>query len=119
MSIGKRIKEARKDASLSQAELSQMVGIRQPTLSDLENDMSKGTTKLASIARVLKVNPYWLETGKGAKGLSSQAEIQNDTHAEHPKLSEQAISVARAFDALKSDAQRQAVLMQLKAFTES
>jgi phage repressor protein C with HTH and peptisase S24 domain len=86
------------------------VGIRQPTLSDLENDMSKGTTKLASIAKALNVRPYWLETGKGP--MSAEA-LEDPLD---PTVSADAMRVAKAFDLLQSDAQREAVLTQLRAF---
>ncbi|WP_332848689.1 helix-turn-helix domain-containing protein [Massilia sp. S19_KUP03_FR1] len=69
MSIGQRIKESRRAQRLSQSELAQKVGLTQATLSDLENDKSKGTARIASIATALKVRPLWLETGRGAPTL--------------------------------------------------
>lgn len=110
MSIGQRIKAARKAAGISQADLAQRVGIKQPTLSDLENDMSKGSTKLASIAKALGVRPYWLETGKGPSDGTAEEEHLPSS------LSDEAVAVAIAFDALKLPAQRAAVLAQLRAF---
>ena len=111
MSIGQRIKHARKQIGISQAELAQKVGIKQPTLSDLENDMSKGTTKLASIAKVLRVRPYWLETGKGPNDAETA-----DNAGDSATLSDEAIAVATAFDSLALPAQREAILAQLRAF---
>lgn len=111
MSIGQRIKHARKQIGMSQAELAQKVGIKQPTLSDLENDMSKGTTKLASIAKVLRVRPYWLETGKGP----GEAEV-DDNDSDYATLSDEALAVAIAFESLELPAQREAILAQLRAF---
>jgi len=67
MSIGSRIREARKARGISQKELADKIGIRQPSLSQLETGESQGTTYLARIASVLGVNPLWLETGKGAR----------------------------------------------------
>lgn len=65
MSIGQRIREARKRIGMSQAALASKVGIKQPTLSALETGDSEGTTYLASFAAALGVNALWLETGKG------------------------------------------------------
>ena len=66
MTVGSRIKEARRYLGLSQSELAKKVGLTQATLSDLESDKSKGSSRLASIAHALKVRPYWLETGRGS-----------------------------------------------------
>lgn len=65
MSIGQRIKQSRRALGLSQSQLAARVGLTQATLSDLENEKSKGTNKVASIAAALKVRPLWLETGRG------------------------------------------------------
>lgn len=67
MSIGSRIKEARRDAKMTQQQLCAKVGIKQGTLSELETGESAGTTLIASFAAALHVNPLWLETGKGEK----------------------------------------------------
>jgi len=66
MSIGSRIREARKNAKLSQKELALKVGVKQSTISELETGESAGTTLLASFASALGVNALWLETGKGS-----------------------------------------------------
>lgn len=65
MSIGSRIKEARKAAGLTQKALAQKVGMAQATLSELETGESQGTTLIASFAAALGVNALWLETGAG------------------------------------------------------
>ena len=79
MSIGKRVSDLRKAAGLSPAELSRRVGIRQPSLWELENGitkMPKGST-LMKLSQVLGVSPDWLQTGKGQPfriALSGDAE---------------------------------------------
>ncbi len=65
MSIGLRVREARMAAKLSQKDLAAIVGLSQPTLSELETSESTGSTSLASIAAALGVSALWLETGKG------------------------------------------------------
>lgn len=71
MSIGKRVREARKDAGLTQQQLAAKVGIKQSTLSELENGDSAGTGYVATMASALGVSALWLETGKGPKKLES------------------------------------------------
>ena len=81
MSIGKRVREARKEAGLTQKQLADKVGVSQAALSELENGDSYGTTRLAAMASVLNVSALWLETGRGQKrqdgmGLSQQPDEQ-------------------------------------------
>jgi transcriptional regulator with XRE-family HTH domain len=70
MSIGSRVKEARKARAISQKELAAKIGTSQPALSLLESGESQGTTFLARIASILEVNPLWLETGRGSRELA-------------------------------------------------
>lgn len=65
MSIGSRIKEARRAVKLTQKELAKKVGMAQASLSELETGESQSTTMIASFAAVLGVSALWLETGKG------------------------------------------------------
>lgn len=69
MSIGERVREARKDAKLTQQQLAAKVSISQSTLSELENGESAGTAFVATMAAALGVSALWLETGKGPKKL--------------------------------------------------
>jgi phage repressor protein C with HTH and peptisase S24 domain len=73
MSIGSRIKEARRAAKLTQKALAQKVGMAQASLSELETGESQGTTMIGSFAAALGVSALWLETGKGSMGLESLA----------------------------------------------
>lgn len=74
MSIGTRIREARKLREMTQKELAAKIGIKQSTLSELETGESAGTTYLARIAAVLRVNALWLEAGKGPRDSQSAAD---------------------------------------------
>ncbi|MDN4036783.1 XRE family transcriptional regulator [Massilia sp. YIM B02443] len=78
MSIGSRIREARRAAKLTQKALAQKVGMGQASLSELETGESQGTTMVASFAAALGVNALWLETGKGTM------------HGEHPSQVDEA-----------------------------
>lgn len=70
MSIGARVKQARKAAGMTQIELAARAGLKQSTISDLEVGKSQGTTNVASLAAAMAVNPLWLETGKGSMSPS-------------------------------------------------
>jgi transcriptional regulator with XRE-family HTH domain len=75
MSLGRRIKESREARGLKQGELARAIGIAQPSLSLLESGRSaspKGAT-LTELARVLRVSPRWLLTGR--------QEMQQDDHS--------------------------------------
>lgn len=65
MSIGNRVRQARKAAGMTQQQLAKKAGIKQPTLSELETGESASSTLLPSIAAATGVSAYWLETGKG------------------------------------------------------
>lgn len=67
MSIGTRVKEARELRKLSQTALAKKIGIKQPTLSQLESGDSTRTSFLPQIAAECRVNALWLETGKGPR----------------------------------------------------
>jgi len=72
MYIGKRVNQARKRAGLTQKELAEKVGIRQSTLSELEQGKSRSTTHLASIARACGVSVQYLE------GLTDQPDSEGE-----------------------------------------
>lgn len=64
-SLSKRLTLARNAADLSQEEVAQAVGMAQPSYSALERGASLRTYKIGSLAHVLSVDAYWLETGHG------------------------------------------------------
>ncbi|SDO71622.1 Phage repressor protein C, contains Cro/C1-type HTH and peptisase s24 domains [Halomonas shengliensis] len=65
MSIGERVRRARKHAKLTQTELGKAVGLKQATISDLEKGDSRSSAYLVQIAHACKVDPHWLATGEG------------------------------------------------------
>ncbi|WP_427852892.1 XRE family transcriptional regulator [Stenotrophomonas acidaminiphila] len=67
MTIGERIKEARKVRGLSRPQLAEAAGIKYPTLAGIENNDQAGTTQLPQIADALGVSVRWLQTGKGPR----------------------------------------------------
>lgn len=67
--VGKRIRKLRKDRGLSQKALAEAVGIKQPSLADIESGESKGPAALTLIrmAKLFEVDAEHLLTGKGPK----------------------------------------------------
>ena len=65
--LGTRVRLARIEKRMTQKQLAKAVGISQSTLGALELGNNKSTKAIVSVARVLDVNPTWLETGKGIK----------------------------------------------------
>jgi phage repressor protein C with HTH and peptisase S24 domain len=72
MTFSLRLKQARKEAGLTQAELARLAGVKQPTIAEAESS-GKSTAKILDYAKALKVNAEWLATGKGPKSNDSLA----------------------------------------------
>ena len=68
--IGKRIMARRKSLGLTQVDLSLRVGIKQPTLSQIESDQTKEmeASTLAGLCRELMLTPDYLIFGAGEAG---------------------------------------------------
>lgn len=66
MELKDRLKKARKNADLTQAEVVKYIdGLTQPAYSQLEQGKVKSSSKIVEIANLFKVNPTWLATGQG------------------------------------------------------
>lgn len=63
--FGKRLKQARALAKLSQASLGSEVGLSQSVISDLESGAQLETTLNVQLAIACAVDPVWLVTGRG------------------------------------------------------
>lgn len=66
MELKDRLKLARKNASLTQAELAQRVGIKQASISEIERGLTRSSGYLIKIAQVCGVDPIWLSEGTGS-----------------------------------------------------
>lgn len=69
MSLGERVKVARKYAKLSGKELAIRVGISDTAIYHLEKRGSKFSFHATSIAMTCGVDPIWLDTGRGEMSL--------------------------------------------------
>lgn len=82
MTVGVRVKLARKRANLSQLELAKLIGVKQPTISELERGESQSSAYLIKIAEACNVNPIWLQNGGDAEFSKSD----EYSVAEHTKF---------------------------------
>ncbi len=71
MTLGDRIKQARKAKKMSRTALAAGANIKYPTLAGIENNDQAGTTQLADLAQALGVSANWLQTGKGPMEATS------------------------------------------------
>lgn len=65
--FGQRLKEARTEAGITQPQLAKLVGIAQPTISNIESGRNQGSGEVTALARALGVFPDWLAEGRGPK----------------------------------------------------
>ncbi|WP_246164904.1 XRE family transcriptional regulator [Pigmentiphaga aceris] len=73
--LSERMKEARVQAGLSQAELAKQLGAGQSTIASIENGRNQSSGRLVEIAQLLQVNPTWLASGQGPR--KAQAAIDS------------------------------------------
>jgi phage repressor protein C with HTH and peptisase S24 domain len=69
--FGTRLKQARKEAGLTQKELATKAGIKQATISELENDKYQGSAFAPQLAASLGVHALWLANERGPKHISA------------------------------------------------
>lgn len=67
MTFGTRLKQARKEAGLTQKDLASKAGIKQSTISEMESDRYQGSAFAPQLAAALGVSALWLANEKGAK----------------------------------------------------
>ena len=77
-SLAGRLKWARKRARLTQTELAVRAGLTQGQYCRLETGANLKTARIAQLAHVLNVDPYWLATGDSA---SQYTAFNNDLFA--------------------------------------
>lgn len=69
-SIGQRVKLVRTRLGMTQGELAEKTGEKQPNISKLERGDIQTTTAIARIADALRVSARWLELGEGDEAPS-------------------------------------------------
>lgn len=71
MSVGDRLKAARKERKLTQTRLAEIAGLSQTTISDIERGRNTSSKELPMLAAALGVSSFWLATGRGARADSA------------------------------------------------
>jgi transcriptional regulator with XRE-family HTH domain len=100
--IGARLKWARKQRKLTQAQLAEMAGVVQGTVGNLEAGIRDNPRAMVALCRALRVNPHWADTGNGEWDATAQAQALEP-------LTPQALRVASWFDRLKDERARATV----------
>ena len=67
-----RLKESRLKAGLSQKQVADAVGMKQPSYSYLEKNDNASSSLLPEISRILNVDPLWLRTGERSTDIDAQ-----------------------------------------------
>jgi transcriptional regulator with XRE-family HTH domain len=72
-SIGARVRWLREQKNMSQASLARALGIKPPSLSEIELNKTKSpsASTLLKIAAILDANPDWIINGRGTHTLQS------------------------------------------------
>lgn len=92
VNIGTRIKDARKRGNIPIAEIAKAAGVSKQAVYQWESGETRALKgeHLVEVARVLRVDPTWLASGKGRR---------EGAHRE-PDLTDEAIELARAWQKL-------------------
>lgn len=67
MELKDRLKQARKQAGLTQVELAERAGIKQASISEIERGLTRTSGYLVKLAQICGVDPVWLSEGGIAK----------------------------------------------------
>ena len=100
-SYGERLRRARLAVGMTQAELAKRAGYsHQSGIGNIEAGKRDGAGKTATLAKVLQIDPYWLETGEGDMQFT---------------LSGDALQIARAFSKMPEARQEELREIIMKA----
>lgn len=67
--LASRLKQARKEAGLTQRELAEAAGIQQPVISQIEKGQNQQSAHIAKLAHACRVRALWLSDGVGPKHI--------------------------------------------------
>lgn len=104
--LGERIRAERQARGMTLTELGRRAGVSPGMLSDLEQNRSKGSTRLHEIAKALQVNPHWLAAGSGHKSAHGISEAAPSTYHGYI-MSEEAAMLAGEWDKLEGPLKEQ------------
>lgn len=76
--FGDRLKDARKQAKLTQPVVAKKIGMSQSLLSELENNLYPTSGFTTKLAHLYKVNARWLAEGLGPREVSAAEALGDD-----------------------------------------
>lgn len=79
MELKDRLKQARKNAGLTQVELADRAGIKQASISEIERGLTRTSGHLIKLARICGVDPVWLSEGVGLPEGKSETQPEKAT----------------------------------------
>lgn len=82
MELKDRLKQARKNAGLTQVELAERAGIKQASISEMERGLTRTSGHLIKIAQICGVDPVWLSEGTGRPGHETAMEAVSASGAD-------------------------------------
>lgn len=77
--IGARLRFARKTSGFSQESLAKKIGVKQPTISDLESGKSQDSAYWPEIEQATGFRGQWIKSGKGAQRVGDIQTTNYDT----------------------------------------
>lgn len=79
MELKDRLKQARKNAGLTQVELAERAGIKQASVSEIERGLTRTSGHVIKLAQVCGVDPVWLSDGTGSPEGKYSSQNDNRT----------------------------------------
>lgn len=97
-----RLRHARKERKLSQAELARASGLSQGAISSYETGTRRTTTGLIQLAQALNVDPAWLINGTGTMEFDAKALASHTSPARLDEVQPQPITAAWPFTTVEA-----------------
>ncbi|MDE1492886.1 helix-turn-helix domain-containing protein [Xenorhabdus bovienii] len=120
MSISERVRNRRIELNLTQVELAALSGVKQQSIQQLENGMTKRPRFLLELSKALKCSSEWLQYGIGDPStkeqstIPSQAELNAHPPENYRKLTKEQEELLNLFDSLPAE-EADRFLRELKA----
>lgn len=97
MSLGERIKQVRKEKSLTQQALGDRIGVKQNTIALIESGKRNTSDQLLiSICREFNINEHWLRTGEGEMLIKPDT-FSLDEYARERGATELDLAIAKVY----------------------
>ncbi len=94
LTVGDRIKQARKLRGMTRPQLAAAADIKYPTLAGIENGDQASSTQIPAIAAALGVRPEWLQTGR--KPMDALADLPSQPARLDPEIVAGSFKILRA-----------------------